>query len=86
MNRDLSVEKIADYSFKFNMCKKRYEEVLNSDSTKLICGKYILCSLAQYLRKKTGKTFREDDFKYYILSMFDVSYLNFVKERIMALI
>lgn len=79
-------ERIDGYNLKLNMCKKRYEDVLNSDPTRLICGKYILCSLAQYLRKKTGKTFGTDDFKYYILSIFDVSCLNFVKERIMALI
>lgn len=79
-------ERIVDYALKLNMCKERYEEVLNSDPTRLICGKYLLCSLAQYLRKKTRKTFREDDFKYFMLSMFDISCLNFVKQRIMALI
>lgn len=75
-------ERIVNYNIRFNMCKKRYEEVLNSDSARLICGKYLLCSLAQYLRKKTRKNFKEDDFKYYLLSMFDITCLNFVKQRI----
>lgn len=78
-------ERIADYDLKLNMCQKRYEKVLNSDPAKLICGKYILCCLAQYLRRKTRKTFKEDDFKYFMLNMFDISCLNFVKQRIMAL-
>lgn len=78
-------ERIADYDLKLNMCLKRYENVLNSDPMKLICGKYILCSLTQYLRKKTRKTFKEDDFRYFMLNMFDISCLSFVKQRITAL-
>lgn len=79
-------ERIADYNMRLGMCKRRYEEVLNSDSTKLICGKYILCCLAQYLRRKTKKNFKEEDFKYFMLCMFDISRLNFLKQRIKSLL
>lgn len=78
-------ERIVDYNSKLDLCQRKYKEVLNADSAKLICGKYILCSLAQYLRKKTRKNFKEDDFKYFMLSMFDISCLDFVKHRITAL-
>lgn len=77
-------EKIANYNIKLNMCKKRYEEVLSSDSTRLICGKYIFCSLIQYLRNRTKKKIKEEEFRYFMLSMFDISCLNYIKQKIMA--
>ena len=77
-------EKIPNYSSKFDICKKRYEEVLNSDSTRLICGKYLFCSLIQYLRKKTKKKIKEEEFRYFILSTFDISCLYYIKRRIVA--
>ena len=78
--------RIDNYDLKLAMCKKRYEDLLNSDFKKLVCGKYVFCSLVNYLKKKTRKRINEDDFKYFLLSMFDISSVNFVKDKILALI
>ena len=60
----------------------RFEQLLDGDVTRLVCGKYIIASLARYLRKKTSVTFKEDDFRYYLVSEFDIEKLFFLKERI----
>lgn len=79
-------EKISNYDEVKNYYRQRYEEVLKSDASRLICGKYLLASLAQYLRKKTNTTFKEDDFRYYLLGEFDIKKLDFIKSRIESIL
>lgn len=64
----------------------RFEQLLDGDVTRLVCGKYVIASLAKYLRKKTSSTFKEDDFRYYLVGEFDIRKLSFLKERIMCII
>lgn len=61
---------------------KKYEDILEGDPSRLICGKYILASLSQYLRKKLNVKFKEDDFKYHLICQFDINKLGFLKEKI----
>lgn len=64
----------------------KFEQLLNGDASRLICGKYILASLARYFRKKTNITFKEDDFRYYLVGEFDIQKLNFLKEHIISVV
>lgn len=70
------------YSFYY----ERFELNFNADSSKIICGKYLVASLAQYLRKKTNVTFKEDDFRYYLVGEFSIKKLDFIKERVIDIL
>ena len=52
----------------------------------IVCGKYLLASLSNYLRAKASVTFKEDDFVYFLASFFDIKTLDFVKDRILNII
>lgn len=79
---DTLKERVSDYENLIKLIYKKYVNKLNEDSTRLICGKYLLASLSQYLRKRVNKPFKEEDFKYYLLSEFDITCLNYVKNRV----
>lgn len=74
--------RIPNYDELYMHYNKRFEQLLDGDVTRLVCGKYIIASLAKYLRKKTSSTFKEDDFRYYLVGEFDIRKLFFLKERI----
>lgn len=76
-------ERISNYDKLYDFYNKKFEEHLNKDATRLICGKYVLACLSAYLRKKTNTTFKEDDFRYYLVCEFDIRKLNFVKTQIL---
>lgn len=75
--------RIEDYQAMYDLFVEKFETVLLGDSTRLICGKYLLASLSKYLRFKTGISFKEDDFVYYMVTVFDIKKLDFVKERVL---
>ncbi|MBR5595965.1 MAG: DUF4435 domain-containing protein [Lachnospiraceae bacterium] len=75
--------RVPNYDELFMYYSDRFEQLLDGDVTRLVCGKYIIASLARYLRKKTSVTFKEDDFRYYLVSEFDIEKLFFLKERIL---
>lgn len=77
-------ERIPNYDELYMSYENKFEQLLNGDASRLICGKYILASLARYLRKKTNITFKEDDFRYYLVGEFDIRKLTFLKERIIS--
>lgn len=61
-----------------------FNTVLNSDPYRIICGKYLLAGLAQYLRIKASiKNIKYEDFKYFLINTFDIKKLDYVKEQIM---
>lgn len=62
--------------------EKEFEDKLQGDIKRLLCGKYLLASLSQYLRVKTNIGFRGDDLRYYLIGEFDINSLCFVRERI----
>lgn len=78
--------RIPDYDVKYDLYKRKFETILSGDTTKLVCGKYLLASLSNYLREKAKVTFKEDDFIYFLASFFDIKTLDFVKERIFSII
>lgn len=78
--------RISNYEELFVFYYNRFEVLLDEDASRIICGKYVIASLARYLRAKTNTTFKEDDFKYYLVGEFDIRKLRFLKERIMNIL
>lgn len=78
--------RISDYDAKYDLYKRKFETILFGDTTRLVCGKYLLASLSNYLREKAKVTFKEEDFIYFLASSFDIKMLDFVKERILNII
>lgn len=77
--------RIPDYEIKYNTYKRNFEIILFEDTTRLVCGKYLLASLSNYLRKIANVSFKEDDFIYFLASFFDIKTLDFVKNRIIKI-
>lgn len=78
--------RIVNYSELYIFYKERFQNCLKGDSSKLICGKYILACLACYLRKKTNTSFKEDDFRYYLVGEFDIKKLDFLKNQVLDIV
>jgi hypothetical protein len=78
--------RIPDYDAKYDSYKRKFETILLGDITRLVCGKYLLASLSNYLREKANVTFKEDDFIYFLASFFDIKKLDYVKIRILSII
>ncbi len=79
-------KRIDEYQNLFDAFTQKFNTILSGDSTRLICGKYLLASLSKYLRTKTGVTFKEDDFTYYLVTVFNIKKLDFMKNRIIAIL
>lgn len=77
--------RIFDYDIKYDLYKSKFETILFGDTTRLVCGKYLLASLSKYLREKAKVSFKEDDFIYFLASSFDIKTLDFVKNRIIKI-
>ena len=78
--------RIIDYDAKYDLYKRKFETILSGDVTKLVCGKYLLASLSNYLREKAKVKFKEEDFTYFLSVLFDIKTLDFVRDRILNII
>lgn len=62
----------------------------NDDETSnvlsIICGKFLLDSLCRHLTNCCGKNMPRDSFKAVLISSFDISTLNFLKEKVVSLL
>lgn len=76
-------KRVVNYNELYNIYNTRYLECLEGDATRLICGKYVIACLTTYLRKKINITFKEEDFRYYLVGEFDIKKLNFLKRRVL---
>ena len=74
-----------DASVRIQEIAERYENENGSDYFNLICGKFLLTSLGCYLRKKTSKRIDNDILKWNLINGFDISKLDYVKNRIMSI-
>lgn len=76
----------VDYDAQMETIIEAYERENGDDYFNLICGKFLLTCLACHLNKlKNTKTkINEDDFKWFLINEFDVSSLEYVKQRILA--
>ena len=78
--------RISDYDVQYDSYKSKFETILYGNITRLVCGKYLLASLSNYLREKVKVNFKEDDFIYFLVSSFDIKSLDIVKNRILHII
>lgn len=78
--------RISDYDELFDFYKSRFDNDLESDATRLVCGKYVLASLATYLRKNNSVRFRDDDFRYFLVNEFDIRKLTKLKQQIQGIL
>lgn len=74
--------RIVDYQGIYDLYVEKFQIILFGDRTRLICGKYLLASLSKYLRTKTGTNFKDDDFIYYLVTVFSIEKLDFVKNKV----
>ncbi len=51
--------RIPDYNVEYGLYKSKFETILCGNTTRLVCGKYLLASLSNYLREKAKVTFKE---------------------------
>ncbi len=64
-----------------------YKKIYGEDYFNLICGKFLFTSLVSYIKTKlkppTNSTIYNDDFQWHLVSNFDVSSLNYLKDAIL---
>lgn len=75
-------QRMQNYDNIYRKYMKKFNTELRGDASNLVCGKYVFASLIQYLRQCTNKRIREEDFKYYLISKFEIHKLDYIKERI----
>lgn len=56
----------------------------HNDEFNLICGKFLFESLYCHIRDITKIKFRKDDFRWHMICNFDIKKLEYVKDRILA--
>ena len=76
-------KRCPDYDVLNRQFKLEFSSKLSADPYRIICGKYLLAGLVQYLRKKTSKSYKIDDFKNFLINTFDIQKLFYVKDQIM---
>lgn len=72
----------SDIDLDIERIKISYEAINGTDYFGFICGKFLLVSLYVYLRSKTKINFTKDELRWTLICDFDVSSLNFIKERV----
>ena len=73
---------VPNYDNLYYEYMKRFEAELGGDSSSLVCGKYVFASLIQYLRNCSKEKIKSDDFKYFLISEFEIHKLDYIKEQI----
>jgi len=76
------VQKKRDIDKDVNALKEVYEKMHGDNYFDFICGKFLFTSLFVYLRGKIKENFNKDDLRWHLIREFDISSLNFVKERV----
>lgn len=79
---DYIVTQKSDIDLDIERIRIDYEKINGTDYFGFICGKFLLISLYVYLRSKTKKNFTKDELRWALVCDFNVSGLNFIKERV----
>lgn len=66
-------------------CIEKYKTTLKENPEKLICGKYLLDSLRTYVNKTFDSDIHEKTFKKYMIENFDLTVLDFMKNKIVKI-
>lgn len=75
-----------DYYNEIEKIKSEYESVNGNDYYNLICGKFLLRSLTRHIENKSNKTLDYNDFVWFLINMFDLKKLDYLKEKIQILV
>lgn len=79
-----SLEEIdKEIKSKVNEIKNNYIEINGNNFFNLICGKYLLNSFFWYIRLNLFKNFDSKNFNWYLISNFDISKLDYIKDSIL---
>lgn len=62
----------------------RYCTINGENYYRLICGKFLFASLVVYLRKKAQVGIKVEDFRWFLVTHFNPTCLDYVKQRILA--
>lgn len=66
--------------------KRKYEKINGNNYFNLICGKFLMTSLYRHILHITKSSFREDDFRWGLICYFDISKLDYLKNKIISII
>lgn len=67
------------------LIEKEYEKINGSNYFNLICGKFLLTSLACHLRNISGEKFNHADLEWHLVNAFDIEKLDYVRTAILAI-
>lgn len=81
-NEIKEMTKDTEIQEKIDKIKDKYISINGSDFYNLICGKFLFTSLCAYIRSITGKAFCKTDFEWYLINNFDITKLDYIKEKI----
>lgn len=76
------MEKIENFEKVKYECTEKYKKTLKENPEKLICGKYLLESLRKYVNNTFDSNIHEVEFKKYMIENFDLTVLDFMKNKI----
>lgn len=74
-----------DIENRISEISESYKTINGDNYFNLICGKFLLKSLGMYIRSVSGSRFDNEDFKWHLINHFDISKLNYVKEKILSI-
>ncbi len=80
------IEFIPDLDTKIEQMLLRLKEVYGSELSSFVCGKCYISSLKMFLNSKLTKKISYNDLKAALISSFDISQLNYVKDKLFAYI
>lgn len=80
------IEYIPDLDTKIKQMLLRLKEVYGSELSNFVCGKCYISSLKLLLNSKLTKKISYNDLKAALISGFDISQLNYVKDKLFAYI
>lgn len=75
--------KVENYEQLYDTYERKFNDWLNGDISKLVCGKYLLSAMEAYLKRKKRARFNDDSFRFYLVSKFDINKLDFLKIKIL---
>lgn len=74
--------KIDNLGERLEVLEDKYRTIYGNDNSKIICGKFMIVSLYEYIRSISRASFSKDDFRWHLISNFDINKLDYIKARI----
>lgn len=74
--------KIDNLEERLEELEAKYKSIYGDDNSKIICGKFLFISLYEYIRSISNSSFSKADFRWHLISNFDINKLDYIKARI----